>query len=298
MSVVIATRDRMELLHHAVNAVFDQDYPGPIDVTVVFDQSEPAEITIEPRENRLLRTIRNSNTPGLAGARNSGIAQADGDYVAFCDDDDEWFPRKISAQLAAIEAHPTAVAAGCGIEVRFNGQPSPRLVPHGVVTFQHLLRDRVIGLNGSTLLIRRDVLVEKVGPVDERLPGSYAEDYDLMLRIAKQGPIPVVKEPLVAINWGSSFFADRFPTITRALTYLLDKHPEFDSEPAGKARVEGQIAFFHAAGGEHAAARDWAMRALRHNWRERRGYLALGIGLRLISAPATMRYLNARGRGI
>ncbi|MFC7645729.1 hypothetical protein ACFQX6_37795 [Streptosporangium lutulentum] len=86
--------------------------------------------------------------------------------------------------------------------------------------------------------------------------------------------------------------------ITEALSYLLDKHPEFDGEPAGKARIEGQIAFFHAAAGQHAQARRWAVRTLRRNWRERRGYLALGMGMRVIDAKRTIRFLNARGRGV
>jgi glycosyltransferase involved in cell wall biosynthesis len=298
VSVVIATRDRLALLRRAVAAAFDQDYPGDIEVVVVFDQSEPEDLGVEERPGRRLRTTRNVNAPGLAGARNSGIALTTGAYVAFCDDDDEWLPAKTAAQIELLSRLPEAVAAGCGVEVRSDGRRLTRLCPHEVVTFQHLLRDRIMELHPSTLLVRRDVLVERVGPVDERLPGSYAEDYDLLLRIAKVGVIACVPAALTAINWGSSFFADRYVMITEALSYLLDKHPEFNREPTGKARIEGQIAFFHAAAGQHAQARRWAVRTLRRNWKERRGYLALGMGLRVIDAGRTIKFLNARGRGV
>ncbi|MFC7645727.1 hypothetical protein ACFQX6_37785 [Streptosporangium lutulentum] len=63
MSVVIATRDRIALLRRAVAAALDQDYPGTIEVVVVFDRSEPEDLGIEERPGRRLRTTRNVNTP-------------------------------------------------------------------------------------------------------------------------------------------------------------------------------------------------------------------------------------------
>ncbi|MFC7645728.1 glycosyltransferase [Streptosporangium lutulentum] len=67
--------------------------------------------------------------------------------MAFCDDDDEWLPGKIPAQIELISRHPDAVAAGCGVEVRSDGHSVTRLSPYPVVTFQHLLRDRVMELH-------------------------------------------------------------------------------------------------------------------------------------------------------
>ena len=86
--------------------------------------------------------------------------------------------------------------------------------------------------------------------------------------------------------------------IADALAYLLDRHPEFADDPEGRARIEGQIAFYRAASGARADARGWAVRALRGNWREPRSYLALAMGLRLVRAPGVLRALNARGRGV
>ncbi|WP_283139095.1 glycosyltransferase family 2 protein [Rhizohabitans arisaemae] len=302
VSVVIATRDRLPLLRRAARAVLGQDHPGHVQLVVVFDQSEPEELGLTGCGHdgaahcrtgcRSVTIVRNGNTPGLAGARNAGIAAATGDYVAFCDDDDEWRADKLRLQLAG---SPAAVASG--IEIVSGGQVTRRLVPYAAVTHRHLLRDRVMELHPSTLVVRRDLL-DRSGPVDEALPGSYAEDYDLLLRIARITPVVCVPEALVKVYWGGSFFADRFAVIADALAYLIGKHPEFASEPAGLARLQGQVAFYRAASGDHRAARRWALRALRGNRWEPRAYLALAVGLRLISARRTLRLLNARGRGV
>ncbi|MBG0827422.1 glycosyltransferase family 2 protein [Planomonospora sp. ID67723] len=294
---MVATRDRPELLHRAVTAILGQEYPGEIRVIVVFDQSDPAGLDVERGPGRSLEITVNTRTPGLAGSRNTGIAAARTHYVAFCDDDDEWLPGKLRAQVELL-ASSGGIAAGTGIEIRCRGTASSRPGPELPVTHRDLLRDRVFALNGSTLIIDRGVLTEVVGPVDEDLPGSYAEDYDLLLRIAKLGPIHCVRQPLVAINWQGSFFARRFPMIADALTHLLAKHPEFGTEPHGIARIEGQIAFYRAAAGQHAEARRWARRSLGHNWRERRAYLALLVAARLVGGQRVLSLLNARGRGI
>src|SRR4051812_37531512 len=134
----------------------------------------------------------------------------------------------------------------------------------------------------STVVVRREAFFDRIGPVDEEIPGSYGEDYDWMLRAAAAGPIAVVPEPLVTVLWGqTSHFTRKWRMISDALQYLLAKHPGFADDPAGLARVQGQIAFAHAALGERSTARAWAARALRLSWRERRAYLALLVSLRL-----------------
>ena len=143
-------------------------------------------------------------------------------------------------------------------------------------------------------------LISSTGrPVDEEIPGSYGEDYDWMLRAAAAGPIAVVPEPLVTVLWGrTSHFNRKWATIGDALEYLLRKHPAFADDPRGLARVQGQIAFAHAALGERPAARAWALRTLRSSWRERRAYLALLVSLRVLSADRVLRLAHSAGRGI
>jgi glycosyltransferase involved in cell wall biosynthesis len=299
VSVVVPTRDRPQLLRRAVTAILGQRYEGPVECVVVFDQSRPDLPWGELPADRRLILIGNRRTPGLAGARNSGILAATGALVAFCDDDDEWLPEKLARQVERLLARPDAAVSTTGILVRYKDRTTTRLAPTTVVTHRQLLLSRLTELHPSTVLARRRQLLDGIGLVDEQIPGSYAEDYEWLLRAARHAPILAVPEPLVVIHWHqSSFFADRWRTIIAALTYLVDKHRELQQEPSGLARIYGQIAFAHAALGERGPARRWARRTLSLNRRERRAYLALAISLGLLKAKTVMRLAHVAGRGI
>jgi glycosyltransferase involved in cell wall biosynthesis len=299
VSVVVPTRDRPELLRRAVTAILEQTYQGPVECLVVFDQSDPDLPWAELPAGRHLALIRNQRTPGLAGARNSGILAATGELVAFCDDDDEWLPEKLDRQVARLLATPSAAVSTTGILVRYQDRTTTRLAPTELVTHRQLLRSRLTELHPSTVLARRRQLLDDIGLVDEQIPGSYAEDYEWLLRASRHAPVLAVPEPLAVIHWHqSSFFSDRWRTIISALTYLVDKHRELQQEPSGLARIYGQIAFAHAALGERGPARSWARRTLSLNRRERRAYLALAISLGLISAKTVTRLAHVAGKGI
>ena len=299
VSVVVPTRDRPELLRRAVAAILGQTYKGPVECVVVFDQSDPDLPWPDLPPARTLVVARNDRTPGLAGARNSGILAATGELVAFCDDDDEWLPEKLARQAARLLATPGSAVSTTGILVRYQDRTTTRLAPTILVTHRQLLRSRLVELHPSTVLARRDRLLSQIGLVDEEIPGSYAEDYEWMLRASRHGPVLAVPEPLAVIHWHqSSFFADRWRTIISALTYLVDKHRDLQQEPSGLARIYGQIAFAHAALGERKSARRWARRTLALNRRERRAYLALAISLGLVSAKTVVRMAHVAGKGI
>jgi glycosyltransferase involved in cell wall biosynthesis len=299
VSVVVPTRDRPEPLRRAVAAILGQTYKGPVECLVVFDQSDPDLPWPELPPGRTLILRRNDRTPGLAGARNSGILAATGELVAFCDDDDEWLPEKLARQVARLLATPGAAVSTTGILVRYQDRTTTRLAPTILVTHRQLLRSRLTELHPSTVLARRDRLLSQIGLVDEELPGSYAEDYEWLLRASRHGPVLAVPEPLAVIHWHqSSFFADRWRTIISALTYLVDKHRDLQQEPSGLARIYGQIAFAHAALGERKSARSWARRTLSLNRRERRAYVALAISLGLVSAKTVVRMAHVAGKGI
>ncbi|MFG3707618.1 glycosyltransferase family 2 protein [Micromonospora sp. NPDC047670] len=300
VSVVVPTRDRPELLRAAVRAVLDQEHPGPVEVVVVHDRSEPDDSLAElSRPDRPVRVIRNTRTPGLAGARNSGILAATGELVAFCDDDDEWLPGKLRAQVEAIAAAPDAEFVCCGIRVSYDGHTVDRVLPKDSVTLADLLRDRMTELHPSTFLIRAAALRDGFGLVDEEIPGSYAEDYEFLLRAARSAPLVNLRTPYVLVRWHKrSYFAQRWDTISEALQWLLERYPEFGTQPAGEARVTGQIAFARAASGDRRGAMRWARHTIRRNPREPRAYLALAVAGRVVRADAVLRTLHRRGRGI
>jgi hypothetical protein len=166
------------------------------------------------------------------------------------------------------------------------------------VDLGQLVRKRYPELGAPTFVVRRAALAD-IGLVDETLPGSYGEDYDLLLRAARLGPIVAVEQPLVDVFWHQqSFFSSRWQTIADALTYLLDKHPELAADAQGTARIEGQIAFAQAAMKNRSAACRASLRALRRNPRERRAYLALAVASGVVSAASIVRLANRHGHGI
>ncbi|MFC0509386.1 glycosyltransferase family 2 protein [Micromonospora costi] len=300
VSVVVPTRDRPELLRRAVGAVVAQAHPGPVEVVVVYDRSEPDGSLVElSRPGRRVRVIRNERTPGLAGARNSGALAAEGELIAFCDDDDEWLPGKLDAQVAALAAAPEAEFVSCGIRVSYDGRMVDRVLAKDRVTLADLLRDRLTELHPSTFLMRASALRDGFGLVDEEIPGSYAEDYEFLLRAARSAPLINLRTPYALVRWHRrSYFAARWDTISTALQWLLDRYPEFRGQPAGEARVTGQIAFARAASGDRREAVRWASRTIRRNPREPRAYLALAVAGRVVRADAVLRTLHRRGRGI
>lgn len=303
VDVVVATRERPELLRSCIRAIFDSDYAGAIRVIVVYDQSEPdeglaTEVELGLREGRSIHVTSNSRTPGLAGARNTGLLTADAELVAFCDDDDTWLPAKLARQVAALDVSPTTELISCGIEVEYDDHLTQRILQQTEFTLTDLLRDRITELHPSTFVMRRKAVVDGFGLVEEQIPGSYAEDYEFLLRAARNQPVGNVPMVGVRVLWGSSFFTARWTTIRQALTWLLEQYPEFASVPAGEARVLGQIAFATASEGNRKGGAELAWRAIRTRPLEPRSYLALGVASGLLKPDWVLRRLHAFGRGI
>lgn len=307
VGVVVATRSRPQLLREAVRSILRQDYPGEVGVVAVFDQSEPdpglaadlADLlaTGSQAGPRRLDVVTNTRTPGLAGARNSGVAATSAGMLAFCDDDDSWLPDKLSRQVAAITGQGAGLAV-CGIEITIGDRKHVRVPRPEDVTLAELARRRVMEAHPSTVVVTRQAW-GRIGEVDEQIPGSYAEDYDWMLRAVGGERVAVVPAPLVRVLWHpGSFFSTRWATIIEALDYCVDKHESIRRSPQGLARIYGQKAFAYAALGRGRDARTWAVRSLRLFPRERRAYLALAMSTGLLPASRVVRLANARGRGI
>ncbi len=304
---MIATRHRPALLRRAVASVLDQRYGGDVEVLAVFDQS-PAEPDLaqeapgaDGRGARDVRVLANERSPGLAGARNTGITAARGELVAFCDDDDLWLPGKLAAQAERLDAEPGLELVTTGVLVEARSKVSTRVLDRDRITHDELLRSRVSEAHPSTFLFRRAALVspDGIGLVDESLPGSYAEDYDILLRAARRHPVGVVTLPLAKVFWHrSSFFAERWQTIVDALDHLVASHPELADEPRGLARIEGQQAFARASMHDRRGAWRTARRALAHNRREPRAWLALAVASGAVRSEWVLRALQAGGRGI
>jgi glycosyltransferase involved in cell wall biosynthesis len=104
-------------MREALDSVLQQDYPGDVEVLVVFDHTPP-DMSLEQLTGRYrVRVLTNARPQGLAGNRNTGILAATSDLVAFLDDDDTWLPGKLTRQVSALLAEPTAQFATTAMQV-------------------------------------------------------------------------------------------------------------------------------------------------------------------------------------
>ena len=301
IGVVIPTRDRPELLRRALAAVAVQDYPGPLRTVVAYDQTAP-DYLLASGGDRPVMVLANWRTPGLAGARNTGILGLDSEFVAFCDDDDTWAPDKLRRQVTALAEHPGAEFATCAMEVEYASRVVTRLAGASLVGVEDLVRSRMAMLHSSSFLIRRACLVDAhtgFGLVAEDAPGSQNEDWDLLLRAARRHPIVHIDEPLVRVLWGrTSHFGYEYATKISSLRWMMARHPEIRGCPPGAARVYGQLACWSAAAGNRRDAWRWTKQAVRANWREPRAAIALAALSGAVKVETVLNALHRRGHGI
>jgi hypothetical protein len=301
VSVVTPTCGRPQLLRLAVQSILDQRYPGEIEALVVFDREDPVAPEVRVPPGRTMRLLANDRTPGPAGAYNVGALAATGRYLALCDDDDEWLEDKIRLQVELLERRPEAMVAACGIyagdAAATAGNPA-RIPDKEVLTVTDLLKTARNALHSSTFVVRRDPMLERVGLMDEGIPGSYGEDFDWLLRAARLAPVLAVRRPLVRVRWGHSYFSEEWQTIIDSLTYQLDHRPELAQHRASLSRIYGRMAFAHAALKHRGEARRTAARSIRLRPTQPRGYLAIAVTWGMVRPETVLRMAHHFGRGV
>ncbi|HFI2423177.1 MULTISPECIES: glycosyltransferase family 2 protein [Bacillus cereus group] len=104
ISVVIPTKGRPELLKRAIDSVLKQSFEQ-FEIIIVIDGEDPitVEMLKEYKDTRLKQII-NTTPQGGGEARNIGVRHADGEWIAFLDDDDEFLPEKLETQYNAVKA--------------------------------------------------------------------------------------------------------------------------------------------------------------------------------------------------
>lgn len=299
VGVVIPTHNRPALMRRALESVMKQGYEGRIHAVVVFDRCTLDQDLYQDDPARRVSVLANDRTPGLAGSRNTGILSLESDLVAFCDDDDTWLDHKLVRQVDFIRGH-SADFVTTAMRVDYQDRSVVRLAGRTEVTLADLARSRMAMLHSSSFLFRRDAMLGKqgFGLVDETIPRSMAEDWDLLLRAARQRPIGHIDEPLVRVLWGqSSYFNDAWVDKNAACKWLIDHHPEIRADRKALGLQLGKLAFGYAALGDHGRALHSARQAIVANWQEPRVPIALLV-LAGVSPKWIVTQLNRRGHGI
>lgn len=198
VSVIIPTFNRRELVQRALRSVFDQTLP-PREIIVVDDGSTDDTEQAVRRRFPCTRLLKQEHW-GVSRARNLGIEQAQGEWLAFLDSDDEWAPSKLERQCEELKASLRFhVCHTDEIWIRYDRRVNPmkKHAKRGGQIFRHCLRCCVI--SPSSIMIHRSV-IEKVGDFDENLP--VCEDYDLWLRVCANYPVLFIPENLVIKHGG------------------------------------------------------------------------------------------------
>jgi glycosyltransferase involved in cell wall biosynthesis len=182
VSVVIPTHNRNSLLVRAVKSVLAQIY-SPCEVIVV-DDCGNAELILQDFGDRV-HYIRIPQTPYPAESRNAGMKNAHGKYIAFLDDDDIWFPEKLSRQVEVLEENPDIGLVCSNGYVEQNYGRKMLYLNRNVknkknMLNQEIMRDFVVT---SSCVIRASLL-EVTGNYYVGADLQICEDYDFSARFA------------------------------------------------------------------------------------------------------------------
>jgi glycosyltransferase involved in cell wall biosynthesis len=194
VSVVIPTRNRRSLLAGTLDTVLAQQ-DADLEVVVVDEASTDGTAAyLQAHTDPRVRTVRHDEPQGVARARNRGIGEAGGRWVALLDDDDLWAPRKLAAQLAAADGATWVYTGAVAVDRDLQVVETYRPLAPAELCAQLPLRNPVPA-GSSNVLIRRSAF-DAAGQFDSRL--RHLADWDMWRRLAQQGEPAVVDEPLVA----------------------------------------------------------------------------------------------------
>lgn len=193
-STVIPTYNRQSLVGRTLDSVLAQ--PEPPEVIVVDDGSTDRTLEVVERYRDRGVTILRQQNRGPGAARNLGIRQATGEYVAFLDSDDLWFPWTLATYRRVIEHH-NRPAFVTGQKFIFEGDDAPLPTAPGDLTVEAFKDyfasgDKWRWFSASSFVIRRDALLAVGGFTDEWVNG---EDTDLAMRLGTAGGFVHVTSP-------------------------------------------------------------------------------------------------------
>jgi len=194
ISVIVTTFNRKELLKETLDSILAQSFID-FELIVVDNFSNYDFMSfMETFNDERIRAFQNQNNGILAVNRNYGIKKAIGKYLAFCDDDDLWYPDKLKIQVSAME---DGDFSGCGTNItefhegRFDGV-SAKVDKDVVIDFKHLVTKRSLSLS-SLLVVNQSLFF------NESKEYVTFEDFDYQMKTIHKTTLPMkyIGVPLV-----------------------------------------------------------------------------------------------------
>ena len=224
-SVVIPVYNRKDTVPRAIESVLAQTV-SPREIIVVDDGSTDGVADLIASKFPDVKQFVQSNQ-GVSAARNRGIDESLGQWIAFLDSDDEWLPTKLEAQFAYLQTHPQISVCHCDeIWIRNHVRVNPRQRHRKQGGWIYLNCLPLCVISPSAVLIHRRVF-ETVGYFDESF--LVCEDYDMWLRATHKYEVGFVDQPLL-IKYGghSDQLSKTYPAMDRYRIMALIKSLEYN----------------------------------------------------------------------
>jgi glycosyltransferase involved in cell wall biosynthesis len=185
VSVVIPTYNHAQFLRNALDSVIGQTFTRWEAIVVNnFSQDDTISV-IESYDDPRIRYLNFANQGVIAASRNHGISKTSAPYIAFLDSDDIWYPQKLEKCMLRLEQGFDMV---CHAETWVGPGDRRRDVAYGPesrATYSQLLYEGNC-ISTSAVVVKRE-FVERVGGFSEQPSFITAEDYELWLKLARDG---------------------------------------------------------------------------------------------------------------
>ena len=280
ISVVIPTHNRCDLLPRAIKSVQEQTY-SDLEIIVVSDGStDETKSVVEAlaADDKRIRFIEYHPARGGNIARNTGIEAAQGEYVAFLDDDDEWFPTKLEKQLNVMESDDSIGLVYTGVRIIYVNEKvsyNSRSCVSGDLS-RTILLDNYVGTTSTVML--KKALIPQTGMFDEELRAL--QDFDLWIRVCQHCKVGVVPEPM--INYYNYTGTKQVSALTQkyidSFSYINNKYRDLlaglSAEEAMKKKANECSLLINKAmrNGDGKLAREYA-KALKQNGNGKKAFV-------------------------
>ena len=232
VSVIIPAYHHAAFIGEAIDSVLAQTYRD-FEIVVVNDGSpdETEEVLRPYIESGKIRYLWQANQ-GAAAARNRGVEVAEGELLAFLDDDDQWLPDKLEWQVACLEESDTLMVAGTSLLQGASNKPRWRSRPqaYDVLTLEDFFKGNPVGSPGQALIRKADLV--RAGGFDVAIWG--ADDLDLWMRLSQRGEIRRYRRPCLLYRQHHSNASMDFRRMGVNTLKVMSKHIE--SSPIGNRR--------------------------------------------------------------
>lgn len=223
VSIVIPLYNKERSIERTIQSVLNQSY-GDFELVVVNDGSTDRSLDDVERlamSDERIRIITQPNG-GVCSARNRGIQEAKGEYIALLDADDQWNKEYLEQQMKMVADFPKAAMWGINFAELSDGKLIRKLetgLPdgyRGYVENYFQMKGRVSDLFCSSSVLIRKAVFDEVGMFDERI--KYAEDSDMWFRIIACYPVAFYDRYMVYYLYDAE---NRAMNKSRALRYFL-----------------------------------------------------------------------------